>query len=121
MDALFGILQILTVVVVLVVVYRPLGDHMARIFTTAKDTRVERGFYRLIGVDSASEQTWPADIGIEGGPVATAWQLAGVAPIAALDQVALLASSTAEELLSGLTELCDAVASDLSAPWPGEG
>ena len=30
-------------------------------------------------------------------------------------------SSTAEELLSGLTELCDAVASDLSAPWPGEG
>jgi K+-transporting ATPase ATPase A chain len=60
MDALFGILQILTVVVVLVVVYRPLGDHMARIFTTAKDARVERGFYRLIGVDSTSEQTWPA-------------------------------------------------------------
>ncbi|MDY0947043.1 potassium-transporting ATPase subunit KdpA [Frigoribacterium sp. CFBP9039] len=60
MDTLFGILQILTVVVVLVVVYRPLGDHMARLFTTAKDSRVERGFYRLIGVDSASEQTWPA-------------------------------------------------------------
>ena len=60
MDTLFGILQILTVVVVLVVVYRPLGDYMARLFTTAKDSRVERGFYRLIGVDSASEQTWPA-------------------------------------------------------------
>ena len=60
MDALSGILQILTVVVVLVVVHRPLGDHMARIFTTAKDARLERGFYRLIGVDSASEQTWPA-------------------------------------------------------------
>jgi K+-transporting ATPase ATPase A chain len=60
MDALFGILQILTVVVVLVVVYRPLGDHMARMFTTAGDARVERGFYRLIGVDSTSEQTWPA-------------------------------------------------------------
>jgi K+-transporting ATPase ATPase A chain len=60
MDALFGILQVLTVVVVLVVVYRPLGDYMARMFTTAKDARVERGFYRLIGVDSASEQTWPA-------------------------------------------------------------
>jgi len=59
-DALSGILQILTVVVVLVVVHRPLGDHMARIFTTAKDARLERGFYRLIGVDSASEQTWPA-------------------------------------------------------------
>jgi len=60
MDALFGILQVLTVVVVLVVVYRPLGDHMARVFTTAKDARVERGFYRLIGVDSTSEQSWPA-------------------------------------------------------------
>lgn len=60
MDALFGILQILTVVVVLVVVYRPLGDHMARMFTTAKDARVERGFYRIVGVDSTSEQTWPA-------------------------------------------------------------
>jgi len=60
MDTLFGILQVLTVVVVLVVLYRPLGDYMARIFTTAGDARVERGFYRLIGVDSASEQTWPA-------------------------------------------------------------
>ncbi|NIJ04512.1 potassium-transporting ATPase subunit KdpA [Frigoribacterium faeni] len=60
MDALFGILQVLTVVVVLVVVYRPLGDHMARVFTTAGDARVERGFYRLIGVDSTSEQSWPA-------------------------------------------------------------
>ncbi|MET4052766.1 K+-transporting ATPase ATPase A chain [Frigoribacterium sp. PvP054] len=60
MDALSGVLQILTVVVVLVVVYRPLGDHMARIFTTARDARVERGFYRLVGVDPASEQTWPA-------------------------------------------------------------
>ena len=60
MDALFGILQILTVVVVLVVAYRPLGDHMARTFTTARDARVERGFYRLVGVDPTSEQTWPA-------------------------------------------------------------
>ena len=60
MDAVFGILQILTVVVVLVVAYRPLGDHMARIFTTARDVRVERGFYRLVGVDPTSEQTWPA-------------------------------------------------------------
>jgi K+-transporting ATPase ATPase A chain len=59
-DALLGILQILTVVVVLVVLHRPLGDYMARVFTTAKDARLERRFYRLVGVDSASEQTWPA-------------------------------------------------------------
>ena len=58
MTVLFGILQILTVVVIIVALYRPLGDYMAHIFTTKRDLRVERGFYRLIGVDSQSEQSW---------------------------------------------------------------
>lgn len=58
MDILFGILQILTVAVLLVALYRPLGDYLARIFTSSTDLKVERGFYRLIGVDSQSEQTW---------------------------------------------------------------
>jgi K+-transporting ATPase ATPase A chain len=56
----FGILQLAAVVVVLVLLYRPLGDYMARVFSSARDLRVERGIYRLIGVDSASEQTWRA-------------------------------------------------------------
>ncbi len=58
MTVLFGILQILTLVVLLALVYRPLGDYMARMFTTSKDLRVERGFFRVIGVDSTAEQTW---------------------------------------------------------------
>ena len=58
MDVLFGILQILTVAVILVLLYRPVGDYMARIFTSSTDLKVERGFYGLIGVDSQSEQTW---------------------------------------------------------------
>ncbi len=58
MVVLFGILQILTLVALLALVYRPLGDYMARMFTTSKDLRVERGFYRVIGVDSDSEQSW---------------------------------------------------------------
>ncbi|MET4582218.1 K+-transporting ATPase ATPase A chain [Conyzicola nivalis] len=58
MTVLFGILQILTVVVIIVALYRPLGDYMARIFTTNRDLRVERVFYRLIGVDAQSEQSW---------------------------------------------------------------
>ena len=53
------ILQILTLIVVLGLAYRPLGDYMAHVYTTEKNLKVERGFYRLIGVDSASEQTWP--------------------------------------------------------------
>ncbi|MCA1306975.1 potassium-transporting ATPase subunit KdpA [Microbacterium esteraromaticum] len=53
-----GVLQAATVVLMLVLLYRPLGDYIARIYSSAKHLRVERGLYRLIGVDAASEQTW---------------------------------------------------------------
>ncbi|MDK1358747.1 potassium-transporting ATPase subunit KdpA [Arthrobacter sp. zg-Y1219] len=46
------------VAVVLAALHRPLGDYMARFYTSTKDLAVERGFYRLIGVDSASRQSW---------------------------------------------------------------
>jgi K+-transporting ATPase ATPase A chain len=52
--------QLLTVITLLAVLYRPLGDYLAHVFTSPKDLRVERGFYRVIGVDSASGQSWPA-------------------------------------------------------------
>ncbi len=58
MTVLFGILQILTLFVLLALVYRPLGDYMAKMFSPSKDLTVERGFYRVIGVNSSSEQTW---------------------------------------------------------------
>ncbi|WP_067247882.1 potassium-transporting ATPase subunit KdpA [Microbacterium resistens] len=54
----FGILQAGVLLVALVLLYRPLGDAIARIYTGAKDLRVERGIYRLIGVDPTAEQTW---------------------------------------------------------------
>jgi K+-transporting ATPase ATPase A chain len=53
------ILQAATIILVLALIYRPLGDYMAQVYTTPKSLRVERGFYRLIGVNPASEQTWP--------------------------------------------------------------
>ena len=55
-----GILQICTVLLILALLYRPLGDWIAHIYASTKDWRVERGMYRLIGVDSRSEQTWQA-------------------------------------------------------------
>jgi len=58
MTVVFGILQILTVVVIIVALYRPLGDYMAHIFTSKNDLRVERGFYRLVGVNSQGDQSW---------------------------------------------------------------
>lgn len=56
----FGILQAATLIIALVLLYRPLGDYIAHVYTSARDLRVERGFYRLIGVDPSSEQTWRA-------------------------------------------------------------
>jgi potassium-transporting ATPase potassium-binding subunit len=48
-----------TLVLMIAVSYRPLGDYMARVFTGATNLRVERAFYRAIGVDQGSEQSWP--------------------------------------------------------------
>ena len=58
MDVVFAILQIATLALILTVLYRPVGDYMAHIYTSKKDLLVERGFYRVIGVDSSAEQTW---------------------------------------------------------------
>ncbi|KAF2418435.1 potassium-transporting ATPase subunit KdpA [Microbacterium sp. B35-30] len=61
MDAatvLTGILQLATLLLILALLYRPLGDWIAHVYTTQKDARVERGLYRLVGVDPRSEQTW---------------------------------------------------------------
>jgi K+-transporting ATPase ATPase A chain len=55
-----GILQALTLVAVLAVIHRPLGDYLAHIYTSHRDLRLERGFYRLIGVDARGQQTWTA-------------------------------------------------------------
>ncbi|PZF15421.1 potassium-transporting ATPase subunit KdpA [Curtobacterium sp. MCPF17_011] len=55
-----GIAQVALVVLLLVVAHRPLGDWMARVFTSTRHGRVERGVYRLIGVDPDAEQSWAA-------------------------------------------------------------
>jgi len=60
MDVSFAIAQAASLVFILALLYRPLGDYMAHIFTSKRDLRVERGLYRLIGVDASSEQTWRA-------------------------------------------------------------
>jgi K+-transporting ATPase ATPase A chain len=52
-------LQIAALLVVLAAVYRPFGDYMARVLTTDRHSRVERGVYRAIGVDGDADQRWP--------------------------------------------------------------
>ncbi|MFG1777849.1 potassium-transporting ATPase subunit KdpA [Micromonospora sp. NPDC049048] len=53
-----GALFVLSLVVALVAVHRPFGDHVYRVVAGTRHTRVERGLYRLVGVDPAAEQTW---------------------------------------------------------------
>ena len=59
-DAWLGVLQAAGILLILALLYVPLGDWMARTFTAVRDWRVERGVYRLIGVDSAFAPTWQA-------------------------------------------------------------
>jgi len=57
-DTAAGLLQVGLLVALLAAVYRPLGGYMARVYTSDKDSRVERGAYKLFGVDAKAEQTW---------------------------------------------------------------
>ena len=57
MTALHAALALGVVVLVLAAAYRPLGDHMARVLSTDRDTWAERLVYRVLGVDPRAEQT----------------------------------------------------------------
>jgi K+-transporting ATPase ATPase A chain len=49
-------LFIASLVVAWAVMYRLLGDYLFRVVTSGRHNRVERGIYRLVGVDAGSEQ-----------------------------------------------------------------
>ncbi|MFE5296332.1 potassium-transporting ATPase subunit KdpA [Streptomyces sp. NPDC056632] len=57
---LAGVLQLLALVVALGLSYRPLGDHMARVYSSDKHLRVEKWIYKGIGADPHVEMRWPA-------------------------------------------------------------
>jgi K+-transporting ATPase ATPase A chain len=53
-----GWLQFALLLAALAACYVPLGNYIARIFTSEKDWKVERGFYKLIGIDRTADQKW---------------------------------------------------------------
>ena len=57
-SSLAGILQIVLLVAALAICYKPLGDYIARVFMSPKHLRVEKGFYRVIGIDPEADQRW---------------------------------------------------------------
>jgi potassium-transporting ATPase potassium-binding subunit len=53
-----GWLQFALLVAALAACYVPLGNYIARVFTSDKDWKVERGFYKLVGIDRTADQKW---------------------------------------------------------------
>ena len=57
-DTWAGIIFLGTLILALAAVHKPLGDYMARVLTGTKHLAVERGMYRVSGVDAEADQTW---------------------------------------------------------------
>ncbi|MER7403638.1 potassium-transporting ATPase subunit KdpA [Streptomyces sp. NPDC000070] len=57
---LAGVLQLLALMVALALAYVPLGDHMARVYSSGRHWRVEKWIYRWVGADPDTEMRWPA-------------------------------------------------------------
>ncbi len=53
-----GLVQVGILVAALAVVYRPLGDYMARVFRAARHSKVELAIYRFARIDPNTEQKW---------------------------------------------------------------
>lgn len=53
-------LQFLALTAALALAYRPLGDYMARVYSSDKHLRVEKWIYKGIGADPDTEMRWPA-------------------------------------------------------------
>ncbi|RJQ76129.1 potassium-transporting ATPase subunit KdpA [Pseudonocardiaceae bacterium YIM PH 21723] len=57
-DIAAGLLQVGLLLAALVLVYKPLGDYMARVFTARRHLAVERVVYKTVRVDPDTEQRW---------------------------------------------------------------
>jgi K+-transporting ATPase ATPase A chain len=57
-SATAGWLQAGLLVAALAACYIPLGNYMARIFTSDRDWKVERFLYKLMGIDRSADQKW---------------------------------------------------------------
>ncbi|WP_239404709.1 potassium-transporting ATPase subunit KdpA [Frankia sp. Cj3] len=53
-----GLVFVVVLVGALALSYGPFGDYMYRVYTGTRHLRVERGVYRLVGVDPEADQRW---------------------------------------------------------------
>ncbi|MFF4686333.1 potassium-transporting ATPase subunit KdpA [Streptomyces sp. NPDC001307] len=57
---LAGVLQLLALIGALALVYVPVGNYMARVYSSKRHLRVEKWVYKAIGANPDAEMTWPA-------------------------------------------------------------
>ncbi|MFB7967399.1 potassium-transporting ATPase subunit KdpA [Streptomyces rubiginosohelvolus] len=55
-----GILQLTALIAALALAYRPLGDHMAKVYSSEKHYKPEKWIYKAIGANPTAEMRWPA-------------------------------------------------------------
>lgn len=85
---LAGVLQLLALTAALALAYRPLGDYMARVYSSEKHYKPEKWIYKAIGADPAAEMRWPA-------------YLRGVLAFSAVSVLFLYALQRAQGILPG--------------------
>lgn len=80
--------------------------------------RAEETVRRVLAQASEfSDQPWSAMVELAEDPVAAAWQLAAISPLGALDQVALVGSTSLKGLLDSLVELTILAEQTLQMRW----
>ncbi|MFD0136390.1 potassium-transporting ATPase subunit KdpA [Streptomyces sp. NPDC127159] len=57
---LAGVLQLLALIAALALCYVPLGNYMAKVYTSDKHWRVEKWIYKGIGANPDTDMRWPA-------------------------------------------------------------
>ncbi|WP_405505701.1 potassium-transporting ATPase subunit KdpA [Streptomyces cyaneofuscatus] len=55
-----GLLQLIALIAALALAYRPLGDYMAKVYSSEKHYTPEKWIYKVIGANPAAEMRWPA-------------------------------------------------------------
>ncbi|WP_324792865.1 potassium-transporting ATPase subunit KdpA [Streptomyces cyaneofuscatus] len=55
-----GVLQLTVLIAALGLAYRPLGDYMAKVYSSEKHYKPEKWIYKAIGANPAAEMRWPA-------------------------------------------------------------
>ncbi|GAA2106414.1 LON peptidase substrate-binding domain-containing protein [Microlunatus panaciterrae] len=97
---------------------RPLPDLVWDSELHSQLDRTEGVVRRALALASEFDQTqWWADIELADEPLQRCWQLAGIAPLGPLDQLALLRSTSTEQLLVTLARLSREATEAWAAPW----